>query len=108
VYLLRDGILQDNSLRMFMLSVPLFQNLHVRLLIVSLLFVNIVVWVWAFVAFGHSSALMAASLLAWCYGLRHAVDADHIAAIDNVTRKMMQQGKSPAVSEHGFRWDTRL
>lgn len=78
-----------------MLSVPLFQNLHVRLLIVSLLFVNIVVWVWAFVAFGHSSALMAASLLAWCYGLRHAVDADHIAAIDNVTRKMMQQGKKP-------------
>ncbi len=29
------------------------------------------------------------------YGLRHAVDADHIAAIDNVTRKMMQQGRRP-------------
>ena len=40
-------------------------------------------------------ALMAASLLAWGYGLRHAVDADHIAAIDNVTRKMMQQGRRP-------------
>ncbi len=39
---------------------------------------------------------MAASLLAWCYGLRHAVDADHIAAIDTVTRKMMQQGKRPS------------
>ena len=39
--------------------------------------------------------LMAASLLAWGYGLRHAVDADHIAAIDNVTRKMMQQGRRP-------------
>jgi high-affinity nickel-transport protein len=35
------------------------------------------------------------ALLAWGYGLRHAVDADHIAAIDNVTRKLMQQGKRP-------------
>ena len=29
------------------------------------------------------------------FGLRHAVDADHIAAIDNVTRKLMQDGKRP-------------
>ena len=29
------------------------------------------------------------------FGLRHAVDADHIAAIDNVTRKLMQQGDRP-------------
>ena len=28
-------------------------------------------------------------------GLRHAVDADHIAAIDNVTRKLMQENKRP-------------
>ncbi|TDT50842.1 high-affinity nickel-transport protein [Enterobacter sp. AG5470] len=78
-----------------MLSVPLSQNLHARLLVASLLFVNVAAWIWAFFAFGHSSSLMAASLLAWCYGLRHAVDADHIAAIDNVTRKIMQQGKRP-------------
>lgn len=76
-----------------MLSVPLFPNLHARILFVSLLSINIIAWIWAFIAFGHSTSLMAASLLAWCYGLRHAVDADHIAAIDNVARKMMQQGK---------------
>lgn len=34
-------------------------------------------------------------ILAYTFGLRHAVDADHLAAIDNVTRKMMQEGKSP-------------
>ncbi len=34
-------------------------------------------------------------LLAYGLGLRHAVDADHIAAIDNVTRKLMQEGKRP-------------
>ena len=44
------------------------------------------------IAYGQA---VIASLLAWGYGLRHAVDADHIAAIDNVTRKMMQQGRRP-------------
>jgi nickel/cobalt transporter (NiCoT) family protein len=39
--------------------------------------------------------LLATALIAYGFGLRHAVDADHIAAIDNVTRKLMQQGKRP-------------
>lgn len=64
-------------------------------LLAVLIVANLAAWGWALVSFRHSTALMAASLLAWCYGLRHAVDADHIAAIDNVTRKMMQQGKRP-------------
>jgi len=34
-------------------------------------------------------------LLAYTFGMRHGVDADHIAAIDNVTRKLMQEGKKP-------------
>lgn len=38
---------------------------------------------------------MGMAFLAYSFGLRHAVDADHIAAIDNVTRKLMQQGKTP-------------
>ena len=33
--------------------------------------------------------------LAYTFGLRHAFDADHIAAIDNTTRKLMQEGKRP-------------
>lgn len=37
--------------------------------------------------------MLAVCLLAWGYGLRHAVDADHIAAIDNVSRKLLQQNK---------------
>src|SRR5207248_8260413 len=31
--------------------------------------------------------------LAYTFGLRHAFDADHIAAIDNTTRTFLQQGK---------------
>lgn len=64
-------------------------------LISSLVVANVLAWVWAFVAFHGHTALISTALLAWTYGLRHAVDADHIAAIDNVTRKLMQQKKKP-------------
>lgn len=76
-----------------MFSTLLVRNPRACLLIFALLLLNIAAWGWAFLTFRSSTSLMAASLLAWCYGLRHAVDADHIAAIDNVTRKMMQHGK---------------
>src|SRR2546426_4691932 len=33
--------------------------------------------------------------LAYTFGLRHAFDADHISAIDNTTRKLLQEGKQP-------------
>lgn len=65
------------------------------MLVLVLVLANIFAWCLVWREFGNSGALMAASLLAWGYGLRHAVDGDHIAAIDNVTRKMMQQGKRP-------------
>ena len=34
-------------------------------------------------------------LTAYALGMRHAFDADHIAAIDNVTRKLMEDGQRP-------------
>jgi high-affinity nickel-transport protein len=60
-----------------------------------LLLFNLAVWLWAIVAFHPYPLLMGTALLAYSLGLRHAVDADHIAAIDNVTRKLMQEGKRP-------------
>jgi len=57
--------------------------------------VNIGAWLWALIAFRHHPVLLGMAFLAYSFGLRHAVDADHIAAIDNVTRKLMQQGKRP-------------
>ncbi|MGB2835036.1 MAG: HoxN/HupN/NixA family nickel/cobalt transporter [Candidatus Sulfotelmatobacter sp.] len=56
---------------------------------------NIGAWLWAGIAFRHYPVLLGTALLAYSFGLRHAVDADHIAAIDNVTRKLMQDGKRP-------------
>ena len=62
---------------------------------VVLLMMNVSAWVWALIAFRHYPVLLGTAFLAYSFGLRHAVDADHIAAIDNVTRKLMQEGKRP-------------
>ena len=56
---------------------------------------NVGAWIWALMAFHDYPVLLGTAFLAYTFGLRHAVDADHIAAIDNVTRKLMQQGKRP-------------
>jgi nickel/cobalt transporter (NiCoT) family protein len=56
---------------------------------------NLGAWAWALIAFRDYPVLLGTALLAYGFGARHAVDADHIAAIDNVTRKLMQQGKRP-------------
>jgi high-affinity nickel-transport protein len=42
---------------------------------------------------GSNPALAGLGVLAYTFGLRHAFDADHIAAIDNTTRKFLQDGK---------------
>ena len=72
-------------------------NLRSRIIsIYALLFAaNILVWVWALIVVQGHPLLLGTALLAYTFGLRHAVDADHIAAIDNVTRKLMQEGKRP-------------
>jgi high-affinity nickel-transport protein len=45
---------------------------------------------------GHGKLLYAgAASLAYVFGLRHAFDADHIAAIDDTTRLLLQKGKKP-------------
>jgi high-affinity nickel-transport protein len=56
---------------------------------------NISAWAWALIALHDYPLLVGTAFLAYAFGLRHAVDADHIAAIDNVTRAMMQEGKRP-------------
>ena len=60
------------------------------LLFAVLIGANIASWIWALLAFRDYPVLLGTALLAYSFGLRHAVDADHIAAIDNVTRKLIQ------------------
>jgi nickel/cobalt transporter (NiCoT) family protein len=60
-----------------------------------LVLANVAVWTWAFASFRDYTLLLGTASLAYTLGLRHAVDPDHIAAVDNVTRKLMQEGKRP-------------
>jgi len=72
-------------------------DLRARLLTIYavLAALNIGAWLWALIAFHDQPALLGVALLIYGLGLRHAVDADHIAAIDNVTRKLMQERQRP-------------
>jgi nickel/cobalt transporter (NiCoT) family protein len=62
-----------------------------------LLLANSALWVIALTTFHHFALLLGTATLAYTFGLRHAVDADHISAIDNVTRKLMQDGQRPVL-----------
>jgi len=72
-------------------------NMRARLIGIYAILVgaNLLTWAWALIAFHAYPVLLGTAFLAYTFGLRHAVDADHIAAIDNVTRKLMQSGKRP-------------
>lgn len=64
--------------------------------IYSLLIVAaVVLWALTLLTSLHFPIILALGVTAFTLGLRHAVDADHIAAIDNVTRKLMQEDKKP-------------
>jgi high-affinity nickel-transport protein len=67
----------------------------VKKLIVFLVAANLAVWVWAWLHLQNDATLLGTALLAYSFGLRHGLDADHIAAIDNVTRKLIQEDKRP-------------
>ena len=63
---------------------------------------NGVVWLWAWLALHGQPVLFGSAMLAYTLGLRHAVDADHIAAIDNVTRKLVREGRRPITAGFFF------
>lgn len=56
---------------------------------------NLLAWAALLIAGTRYSLLLGLAPLAYGLGLRHAVDPDHIAAIDNTTRKLMQEGQRP-------------
>lgn len=74
---------------------PVTLRARLVLLFGFLVLANLAAWGAAFVVFRGQPLLLGTALLAWSFGLRHAVDADHIAAIDNVTRKLRQDGRRP-------------
>lgn len=56
---------------------------------------NIIIWIIAVCVFKPYPSMIGTGALAYTLGLRHAVDADHISAIDNVTRKLLNNNQHP-------------
>ncbi|RQR23708.1 HoxN/HupN/NixA family nickel/cobalt transporter [Burkholderia sp. Bp9143] len=65
------------------------------MLYASLIAANVAAWLWALAVLRDHPLLLGTAAIAYGLGLRHAVDADHIAAIDVATRKLMQDGQRP-------------
>ena len=68
---------------------------RIRLVYLFLIALNLAAWALALALFHSYPAMLWWCCLAYNLGLQHAVNADHIAAIDNVTRKLMQENKRP-------------
>lgn len=64
--------------------------------IISLLIlVNLLIWVIVAIILRFHPLLSSAALLSYTLGLRHALDADHISAIDLMTRRLIASGMQP-------------
>ncbi len=79
------------------ISAPSGSDLRRRLVAIYgvLAALNLGAWGWAFLMFHDRPVFLGIAFVTYGLGLRHAVDADHIAAIDNVTRKLMEEKQRP-------------
>ncbi|AYG70364.1 MULTISPECIES: HoxN/HupN/NixA family nickel/cobalt transporter [unclassified Rhizobium] len=74
---------------------PLYAKTKIAIVYALLVAANVLAWIWAWTSFSDRPALLGMALVAYMLGVRHAFDADHIAAIDNVVRKLMHEGRQP-------------
>ncbi|KAH8125247.1 hypothetical protein FP744_10005527 [Trichoderma asperellum] len=65
-------------------------------IIAILIVVNILVWTAVAIVLRFHTALISPAALSYALGLRHALDADHISAIDLMTRRLIASGQRPA------------
>ncbi|KAF2730675.1 NicO-domain-containing protein [Polyplosphaeria fusca] len=64
-------------------------------IIATLIAVNLMVWVAVGVVLHYHTPLISTAVLSYTLGLRHALDADHISAIDLMTRRLIAAGQRP-------------
>ncbi len=69
------------------------ERVHLAGLGGAVLVLHVIGWGLAIAYAGRYPKLIGLAALAYSFGLRHAFDADHIAAIDNTTRKFLAQGR---------------
>ncbi|KAK3632454.1 Mitochondrial beta-keto-acyl synthase [Elasticomyces elasticus] len=64
-------------------------------IVLLLIIINILAWVACAIVLSYHITLVSTAVLAWTLGLRHALDADHISAIDLMTRRLIASGQRP-------------
>ncbi len=76
---------------------PFFRKLPGSAIAIILLLVavNILVWIACGVVLAFHRGLVTTAVLSYTLGLRHALDADHITAIDLMTRRLVASGQRP-------------
>ena len=72
------------------------EKVKVSTIFATILTVTVFGFIASFVIGEIAVVLAGLGLICYVLGLRHGVDVDHIAAIDNTTRKLIQQGKRPS------------
>lgn len=65
-------------------------------IIVLLIIVNCLIWAACGIVLHFHPRLISSAVLSYTFGLRHALDADHISAIDLMTRRLIAAGQRPA------------
>ena len=75
---------------------------RVGILYGGLIAFNVVMWGLTLLASLQYPIILGIAAIAYGFGLRHAVDPDHIAAIDNTTRKLMHEGQRPVATGFFF------
>ncbi|KAF4762773.1 hypothetical protein HAV15_007580 [Penicillium sp. str.  len=69
---------------------------------------NIIVWVAAAIVLSYHPSLVSTAALAYSLGLRHAFDADHISAIDLMTRRLLATGTKARYRRHVLAWSLNV
>jgi high-affinity nickel-transport protein len=64
-------------------------------IVLFLVLVNLLIWTACAIVLHFHTSLVSTAVLAYTLGLRHALDADHIAAIDLCTRRLVASGQRP-------------
>ncbi|KAF2196876.1 NicO-domain-containing protein [Delitschia confertaspora ATCC 74209] len=64
-------------------------------IIVTIILVNLIVWAAVGIVLHYHTPLLSTAILSYTLGLRHALDADHISAIDLMTRRLIASGQRP-------------
>ncbi|RYO24155.1 hypothetical protein AA0111_g8690 [Alternaria arborescens] len=64
-------------------------------IIITLIVVNLLVWAAVGIVLHWHTPLISTAILSYTLGLRHALDADHISAIDLMTRRLIAAGQRP-------------